>query len=78
MPSNSAEMCLILCNLLLLEGERENLYEMTLDMFEIGTDCDGHQFVFRAKGKLDKNHGLQQTTPSFQGRMYESTGQCRH
>ena len=52
---------------------RENLYEMTLDTFELLTEYDGTQYVKQSKEECDKNHGPDDG-PSNEGKMYEIPG----
>ena len=53
---------------------RENLYDMNLQTFEVGTDPDGRQFIFQAIDELDKNHRDGDTEEAKQGRIYERPG----
>lgn len=53
---------------------RQNIYEFTQDMFEIGTDPDGTQYIFQAIDEMDKNHGTEETLPANDGRIYEQRG----
>ena len=52
---------------------RENLYEMTLDTFEVVTEYDGTEYVKQSKEECDKNHGPDDG-PSNDGKMYEIKG----
>ena len=49
---------------------RENLCNMSLNQFQIGVDPDGRKFVFQAIDEHDKNHGIEDTDPTNQGKMY--------
>ena len=53
---------------------RENLYEIQVNTFDIGTDPDGHQFIYQAIDELDKNHRENDTDQANQGCTYEQTG----
>ena len=53
---------------------RENLYQMSLNTFDIGTDPDGTQYIYQAVDEMDKNHEIDQKDPANQGRMYEKPG----
>ena len=53
---------------------RENLYEMTLDNFELATEPDGTQYVYQKMDEQDKNHGVKDKEESNVGRMYEIKG----
>ena len=52
----------------------ENLYEMQMNTFEIGTDPDGRQYIFQAIDEFDKNHRINDTESANQGRIYELPG----
>lgn len=43
-------------------------------MFQIDSDPDGRQYVYQAVDEMDKNHGLKDTLPANDGRMYEQPG----
>ena len=53
---------------------RENLRDMTIDTFEIGSDAAGKRFVYQKSGEIDKNHSEndQQFDTIGEGRMYET------
>lgn len=53
---------------------RENIYDFTVDTFQVETEYDGLQFVYQAIDKQDKNHGIETNDPAKQGRMYEQPG----
>ena len=53
---------------------RENLYIMDLDTFRLSCDPDGTRFVEQVKDEKDKNHSVDATTPTTEGRMYENPG----
>ena len=54
---------------------RENLYEMTKDMFELVTEHDGTQYLKQAIDEADKNHGPQDSEMTNKGRMYGNEGE---
>lgn len=53
---------------------RENIYDMTIDTFQVETEADGVQYVYQAIDEQDKNHGPDNIDPAKQGRMYEKPG----
>lgn len=53
---------------------RQNLYTFTQDMFEVGYDADGTEYVFQAIDEQDKNHDSENTDPANDGRMYARAG----
>ena len=52
---------------------RENLYDMTIETFELVTEYDGTQYVKQSQEECNKNHGPDDG-PSNDGRMYEIKG----
>lgn len=54
---------------------RQNIYTFTQDFFDVATDPDGTQYIFQAKDEMDKNHGIEETLPANDSRMYEVKGQ---
>ena len=53
---------------------RENLYDMSINSFEIGTDPDGRQYIYQAIDEMDKNHRYDSTEVANDGKIYEQTG----
>lgn len=53
---------------------RQNIYKFTQDMFDVGYDPDGTEYVFQSKDELDKNHGIDEVLPANDERMYEQPG----
>lgn len=56
---------------------RQNIHGFTQDVFELSTDPDGTQYVYQAIDEMDKNHGVDETRPANEGRMYEQPGKCK-
>lgn len=54
---------------------RENIYDMTIDTFQVATEFDGVQYVYQAIDEQDKNHGIETNDPAKQGRMYQQPGE---
>lgn len=54
---------------------RQNIYQFTQDMFQLSADPDGTEYVYQAVDELDKNHGIDNTNPANEGRMYATPGQ---
>ena len=52
----------------------ENLYDMTINTFEIGIDPDGTEYVFQAIDEMDKNHRADSTDQANQARIYPKPG----
>ena len=55
---------------------RENLYTMTRDTFEIIIEPDGTEYVIQKSDEIDKNHGIEDTEKTKQGRMYAT--KCKY
>ena len=53
---------------------RENLYDMNINTFKIGTDPDGTQYIYQDIDELDKNHRYDSSEPANEGRIYEQKG----
>ena len=53
---------------------RENLYMMTKDTFSLQVDPDGTEYFIQQIDEIDKNHGIEDTTKTNQGRMYATNG----
>ena len=53
---------------------RENLYDMTLDQFEVATEPDGTRYVYQALDEFDKNHRDEEAEEANSARMFESRG----
>ena len=53
---------------------QENLYEMTLDWFDVVTLPNGEKFVKQVKDELDKNHRETSYQQTHQGKMYQVNG----
>ena len=56
---------------------RENLYQMTWDMFKVYIDANGLRYVFQAINECDKNHGIDTSDPANKARMYENAHKSR-
>ena len=50
---------------------------MDLDTFKIGVEPDGTKYVEQVKDRHDKNHRIDATSPTTEGRMYENPGTYR-
>ena len=57
---------------------RENLYPMTKQTFELKTDPDGTQYIIHKSDEIDKNHGIQDTTKTKEGKMYATGCKYKH
>ena len=49
---------------------RENLYPMTTNTFQLVVEPDGTEYVIQKSDEIDKNHGIEDTEKTKQGRMY--------
>ena len=54
---------------------QENLQTMTKDTFKVVVENDGSRYIIQAIDEKDKNHGVQDTEPSNQAKMYEDRGE---
>ena len=55
---------------------RENLYPMTKETFKLVTNPDGSEYVIQQTDEIDKNHGIEDTHKTKEGKMY-ATG-CKY
>lgn len=53
---------------------RQNIYNFTQDMFQISCNPDGTEYVYQAIDEMDKNHGIENSTPANDGHMYAQPG----
>ena len=54
---------------------RENLYTMTKDTFKVEVDpAEELEYIVQSIDELDKNHGINNTKPTNEGRMYADPG----
>lgn len=53
---------------------RQNIYEFTVETFQMGTDPDGTRYIYQAIDESDKNHGINEMQAANDGRMYELPG----
>ena len=47
---------------------------MTKDTFKVVIEPNGTEYVIQAADEKDKNHGVNDTEPSNQAKMYEDPG----
>ena len=57
---------------------QENLYEMTVDHFDLAVEPDGTRYIYQAIDEKDKNHTHKDTGETNQARMYEDPGKEIH
>ncbi len=53
---------------------RENLYEMTPEMYKVYTDPTGRKYVAQAIDEMDKNYKEDSTDVANAAKMYETPG----
>ena len=53
---------------------RENLYDMKVDSFKVFVEHDGTEYVYQAIDEMDKNHGIEDSETTNNGRMYATNG----
>ena len=55
---------------------RKNLYEMKANTFDIMVNYNGSQYVYQNVDEMDKNHGIQDTEKTNDGKMYANGREC--
>ncbi len=53
----------------------QNMTQLKMSTFDIGTNEQGKKFIFQVKDEMDKNHKEDTTDAANEGKMYENPGE---